>query len=180
MKVILVGYPGSQQIRKASEYLTKKYLPAFEVIYLNYKGEINGWAKFVSDYLKSIPDERVVFALDDYFVADKMDMDKFLSIDETVPMTKLCHASDEENYQYPITTQYTLWNKQYLIEMLSHVNTPWEFETQGSAIYKKRGDKGMFVPCLKYYTNSALSSRWEGISFYGLKEHDMKLIKTLI
>ena len=69
-KIILVGYPGSQIIVPASKYLTKKYLPEFEITYLNYKGGINGWADYVVGFLKYLQDEYILFALDDYLVAN--------------------------------------------------------------------------------------------------------------
>lgn len=181
MRVILVGYSGSQKIRAASEYLTAKYLPAFEVIYLNYEGEISGWSRFVIDYLKELHDERIIFALDDYLVANYMDMGKFLSIDMSdVVCCKLCFANDDENREYPITTQYTLWDRRYLIELLGKIQTPWEFEIQGSEIFKQSGKVAKFVPCLKYFTNSSISKRWEGVKLDGLNEEDIKIIQTLI
>lgn len=181
MKVILVGHTGSQYIKKASAYLTKKYLPAFEVIYLNYEGKINGWSKFVADYLKELHDERIIFALDDYLVANYMDMGKFLSINmDGVDCVKLCFADAGENESYPVTTQYTLWDRRYLIELLGKIRTPWEFELKGSEIFKKTGGIAKFVPCLKYFTNSSLSKKWEGVKLDGLSEEDIKVIYKMI
>lgn len=181
MKVILIGHPGSQKIVKASKYLTDKYLPAFEKVYLNYEGDISGWAKFVSDYLKGIPDGRIIFSLDDYLIADRMDMDLFLSIEmNDAVCVKLCWARDDENEEYPITTQYTLWDKHYLIELLGMVNTPWEFELKGSRIFKGSGKRAMFLSCLPYYTNSCLSSKWEGVRLDGLSEEDTIKVQELI
>ena len=181
MKVILVGYPGSQRIVKASKYLTDKYLPAFEKIYLNYTGEISGWAKFISNYLKGLPDEHIIFSLDDYLIADRMDMGVFLKIKmNDAVCVKLCWARDDENEEYPITTQYTLWDRRYLIELLDQVQTPWEFELRGSSIFKSSDKRAMFVSCLPYYTNSSLSAKWEGIRLDGLKYEDVTLIQTLL
>lgn len=181
MKVILVGYPGSQKIRKASKFLTKKYLPAFKVIYIEHIGKIEDWSKFLIDYLSKINDEHIIFALDDYLVANYMDMGKFLSIRaEDVACTKLCWATSDENESYPVTTQYTLWDRRYLIELLKEIKTPWEFELKGSEIFKKNKKRAKFVPCLKYYTNSSLSSRWEGVRLNGLNEEDIKEVQKLI
>lgn len=181
MKVILVGYPGSQKIVKASKYLTDKYLPAFEKVYLNYKGEISGWAKFVSDYLRTLPDERVIFSLDDYLISGKMNMRTFLGIEMgDAVCVKLCFARDDENEEYPITTQYTLWDRRYLIELLDQVGTPWEFELKGSRIFKASGRRAKFVACLPYFTNSSLSSKWDGVHLIGLKDKDINEIKELL
>lgn len=181
MKAILVGYPGSQRIRKASEYLTKKYLPAFEVVYIEHIGGTQDWSKFLIDYLSKINDEYIIFALDDYLVANYMDMGKFLSIKMNGAVcAKLCYANAEENESYPVTTQYTLWDRRYLIELLGKIQTPWEFEMQGSEIFKKTKQRALFVPCLKYFTNSSLSARWEGAKLDGLSEEDVKIIQKMI
>jgi hypothetical protein len=181
MKCILIGHTGSQRIRKASEYLTKKYLPAFKCIYIEYTGDIQGWSKFLIDYLSNLHDEHIIFALDDYLIANYMDMGKFLSIKmDGVVCTKLCYANADENESYPVTTQYTLWDRRYLIELLGKIQTPWEFEMQGSEIFKKTKQKALFVPCLKYFTNSSLSARWEGVKLDGLSEEDVKVIQKMI
>lgn len=175
MKIILVGYPGSQHIVPASKYLTNKYLPEFDVTYLNYTGEINDWAKFVADYLETIEDDKIIFALDDYLVAGQMDMDIFDDLeDRLLTCAKLCHATNQENNEYPVTTQYTLWYRPVLIDCLRSINTPWEFE----AI--KLGGTEIFGNALPYYTNSCLSKRWNGIDLTGLSEEDRKEVEKLI
>ena len=181
MKIILIGYEGSQKIVKASKYLTNKYLPDFCKIYLNYKGEVSGWAEYVAGFLKYLPDENIVFTLDDYLVADKMDIVKFADalceMGDDVVCVKLCQSTPEEHDEYPVTTQYTIWNRVYLIWLLSKVNTPWEFEILGSAIFKKLDKKVLHRPCLEYFTNSSISSRWEGVRLDGLKQEDIDYIK---
>lgn len=178
MKVILVGHPGSQKIVPASKYLTEKYLPKFDVIYLNYKGKIEGWGTYVAGFLQYFTDEEIIFALDDYLVSEPIDMVKYLharvDIGGDAVCVKLCHATPEENLEYPITTQYCLWNREYLISLLMRYSTPWRFEIEGSKEFDKHC---LHRPCIKYYTNSCLSSRWEGVRLEGLKEEDLNYIK---
>jgi len=179
MELILVGYPGSQCIVAASKYLTNKYLPfEFNISYVNYKGDINKWAAFVSGYLSALKDKNIVFALDDYLIASFIDMQKYKSalneIGGDVVCVKLCNSTQEEHIEYPVTTQYCIWNRQYLIELLEQVNTPWEFEMRGSKIFDK---EVLLIPCLEYFTNSSISSRWEGIKLEGLKDEDINYIK---
>lgn len=177
MKVILIGYPGSQCIVKASKYLTNKYLPStFDVIYLNYKGEIGGWSKYVVGFLEYLTDDKVIFALDDYLLADYIDIFKY-SIAESklkgdIVSVKLCQSTPEEHEEYPVTTQYTIWNRESLISILSRVKTPWEFEIDGSAYFKAAGLKTLHIPCMNYFANSSISSRWEGIRLDGLNNDD--------
>lgn len=178
MKIILVGYLGSQRIVPASQWLVSKYLSMFEAIYLNYKGPIEGWAGYVATFLKFLTDEYVVFTLDDYLVADYIDLAEmrkgFSRIGGDTVCIKLCNSTDQEHREYPVTTQYCLWNREYLISLLEKVRTPWEFEIIGSKIFDKECEHW---PCIKYFTNSSLSARWEGVNLEGLKEEDLTYIK---
>ena len=179
-----MGYPGSQCIVKASKYLTDKYLGwGFDIRYVNYTGEINGWANFLSGYLTAIKDKHIIFALDDYLIASLMDIEKYHwaalpGIGAEIVSVKLCHSTPEEHEEYPVTTQYTIWDRKYLIDLLSHVYTPWQFEIDGSIYFKRGNKKTLHVPCLEYFTNSSISSRWEGIRLDGLKEEDINYIKA--
>jgi len=180
MRVCLIGYPGSQCIVPASKYLTNKYLP-FNVSYINYTGEINKWAAFLSGYLTALQYDYIIFALDDYLIADTINMEKYLSasyeIGGDVVCVKLCQSTPEEHEEYPVTTQYTIWNREYLIELLSRVSQPWEFEIQGSRIFESDGKTCLHRPCIDYFTNSSISSRWEGVRLDGLKQEDIDYIK---
>jgi hypothetical protein len=182
MKVILIGYPGSQCIVPASKYLTDKYLLGnFEVNYINHKGKIECWSSFLIGHLTALYDPYVILALDDYLVAD-FDWDKYFDAEYDMGETdvvcmKLCNATSEELEEYPVTTQYCIWDRKYLIWLLEQVNTPWEFEIKGSAIFKQGDKKVIHHPCLEYFTNSSISSRWEGVRLDGLKEEDVKYIK---
>lgn len=183
MKVILIGHPGSQKIRKVSEYLTQKYLPGFDVIYLNHEGDIKKWSKFLIDHLKELPDEFVILALDDYLLSGPIDMTEYLkvsSLDDTAVCAKLCVCTPQENVEYPVTTQYCIWRRDYLIKLLGQVQTPWEFEIKGSQIFKVTGQKALYAPALKYFTNSSLSERWEGVRLDGLNDTDIKMAQQWI
>jgi len=178
MVIVLVGHPGSQKIVPASKYLTEKYLSGFNIIYLNYKGGINGWGAYIADFLRYLTDEKVIMALDDYLVSEPIDMQQFNWAQEDIKgdwvCAKLCHCTQEENSEYPVTTQYSLWDKEYLINLLLKTYTPWRFEIEGSKMFDK-----IFThrPCIKYFTNSCLSSRWDGVRLEGLKEEDLNYIK---
>lgn len=175
MKIILVGYPGSQVIVPASKYLTEKYLPGFDITYLNYTGPIHSWGAYLSAKLRAMTDSHIIFALDDYLISGPIDMEKYRGavseISDDVGCVKLCQSTKEEHREYPVTTQYCIWNRHYLIWLLEQVQTPWEFELHGSRIFDKRS---IHRPCIDYFCNSSLSGRWEGINVAGLKEEDIK------
>ncbi len=181
-KIILIGYPGSQRILKASQYLAYKYLPEFEIIYLNYKGPINSWSTYLQGYLACLKDKNIIFALDDYLVADYIDVEKFkaayteLFEREEVVCVKLCKSTEQEHIEYPVTTQYSIWDRTYLISLLERINTPWEFEWDYSTNGNKHKlfDKTVLLrTCLDYFCNSSLSKQWEGVRLDGLKQEDI-------
>lgn len=181
MTIVLLGYPGSQRIVKASKYLTEKYLLGFNVIYLNYKGGINGWGTYVAGFLQYLTDDKIIMALDDYLVSGPIDEEIYREANEAIGgaliNAKLCECSEQEQEEYPCTTQYTIWDREFLVWLLMHISTPWEFEIEGSKILKSKGAQTIVMPCIPYFTNSSLSSRWEGVRLEGLKEEDLNYIK---
>ena len=186
MKVILIGYPGSQIIVPASRYLASKYLPGFDLHYLNYVGDKEGWSRFVGTYLTHFNDEFVIFALDDYLLAEPLNKQVYdygmerLKNDSTVMAVKLFECTPEEHESYPVTTQYTIWRREKLIELMVRTRDPWHFEMTGSRIFSTMGWKSVHLyPALKYNTSSALSNRWSGIRWDGVKEEDLKIIQNL-
>lgn len=178
MKILLIGYPGSQKVVPASKYLVNKYLKGFDVYWQNYTGEINGWSKYVANCLKNITDEQVILALDDYLIAGTLQL-LDINLAQAV-CAKLCFCTEQENEEYPVTTQYTLWNRTYLIGLLEKTTTPWDFEITGSDIFKQENKQMIHRPVLKYNVHSALSKRWEGIDLKGLNEEDVKEVQKCI
>lgn len=182
-KIIIVGYPSSQIIVPVSKYLTEKYLPQFHTIYLNNDRGPERWSEYVVDFLDFLTDKFVIFALDDYLISAPINMIEFekamklISWNGTLANVKLCQCSIEEHKQYPSTTQYSIWDREYLISLLRQVKSPWEFELEGSRILEKERTAG-HVPCIDYFTNSALSSRWIGIRLDGLSQSDINYIKS--
>jgi len=182
MKIILVGYPGSQQIVPASKYLTSKYLEGFDIKYLNYEGPIKEWAHYLSDYLSSLVDDYIIFSLDDYLISGPINIMQF-ELAKTyienkfgIGCIKLCHSTFDEHEEYPITTQYCIWDRDFLIWLLvqNEINTPWEFEINGSKAFKKTKYESINIPCIEYDTHSSLSSRWEGVKLDGLNPKDIE------
>ena len=165
-KIVLVGSPRSQEIVPLSKYLVNKYLP-YEVVFLNHEGELNNWSKFVADYLETLPDEKVIFGLDDYLLCGA-NLGELELADG--PCVKLCETTWDEHKEYPVTTQYTLWDKQLLISILRQTTSPWDFEVNGSKLLPI---KPAVKTCIYYDTHSALSGRWEGINFNQVKAEDI-------
>lgn len=185
MKIILVGYPGSQFIIPASRYLVEKYLPGFDLVFLNYEGEKEGWSNFIREYLKGIRDPYVILALDDYLISDHFNKDLYEASlqgfkDKRIVCIKLCETTWEEHLDYPVTTQYTIWDRHFLISLLSQTKDPWHFEMTGSSIFKQTDRISVCTkePVIKYDVHSCLSSRWPGIKWDGVKQEDIDYIKN--
>lgn len=173
----MIGYPGSQKIRQGQEYLVKKYT-TFEPIYLNYQGPVEDWSKYLVGVLSMFKDKYIIFGLDDYLISHRM-MPLYPVLDEGIACAKLCECTESENEEYPVTTQFTFWNRETLIWLLEQTTTPWDFEINGSKIFKQNNLKMQHWPILQYYTNSSISSRWSGIRYEGLNEEDINEIQKL-
>lgn len=186
MKIILVGHPGSQYILEASKYLAEKYLPGFELVYLNHTGPKEEWSKFVIEYLKTIDDKLVIFALDDYLISDSFETSlyetalRIFEDQKNVSNVKLCKTTYQEHQEYPVTTQYTIWKRKHLIDLLGHTTDPWNFEIHGSKVFRTKDLNAVCFakPIIKYSVFSCLSSRWQGIRWDGVKQEDLDYIQN--
>lgn len=181
MKVILVGHSGSQKIVPASRYLASKYLPGFDFHWLNYIGDTKGWSRFVGTYLAHLQDKYVIFALDDYLISgfNKGVYDDALTqFKDGVVAVKLCASTMQEHVEYPVTTQYTIWDREFLVKLLTETGDPWDFEINGSKLFRQWGAQSVVgnVPAIEYNVHSCLSSRWQGVDWKGVKEEDLKYI----
>ncbi len=178
MKCILVGYKLSQCVVPVNKYLAAKYLKGFDMVYLNYEGLIQDWGKQLAEFLKEFTDDYIIFSLDDFFVSEPIDMKVYLEAEKQlggeVVCVKLCHATQQEHLEYPVVAQYCLWNREYLIWLLSQCTRPWDFEFDGMKLFKK---KVLLRPCIVYDTRSAISGRWHGIRLDGLNDEDISYIK---
>lgn len=182
-KVILAGHEGSKKILALSSYFLKENMDGFDIYFLNYgeydgklycgtyvslddeqRGGVKSWSLYISEYLKKLDDEYVIFALDDYLITNKIDRELYNAI-ELTDCVKLCSTSDINDKEYSCTTQYTIWKKDLLIDILEKVETPWEFEIEGSKYLNTLNKNITLVPVMTYPDYSALSSKWKGIRF---------------
>lgn len=180
MKIIFIGSSKSDCIIEASKYLADKYLPQFEKIYLKFDRDLEYWSVYLSGYLAALKDENIIFGMDDFLIASPIDINVYLNaykeIGDDVVCIKLCKSTPEEHEEYPVTTQLSIWNREYLISLLEQTNSPWNFERKGSRIFDK---KCLLRTCIDYNCNSSTSIRWEGYVLDGLSEKDINELKEL-
>src|SRR5215831_11304691 len=112
-KIFLIGSHRSTIIVPASKFLVSKYLPYFDVTYLCYIGDapdVYGWSAYLKSIFEEVPDEFVIFSLDDYLINAPIDMEVFyealkaMQEDDMIGVTKLCESTPEEHEEYPVTT----------------------------------------------------------------------------
>jgi len=155
------------------------------------KGGVGAWSKYLRRHLKVIRDEFVVFGLDDYLLDAPMDRKVFDTLfravvdDAEVVCARLCQSdfyTDREKRirpdglieltpeaAYSVTTQYCLWRRDALLDVLAQVEDPWQFEMTGSVYLNSTGWKviGSPTPALRYPDESCLSTKWTGVRVRG-------------
>lgn len=178
MVIVFIGSKKSDCIIKASKYLADKYLPGFEKIYLKFDRDLEYWSVYLSGFLAGIKDKYVMLGMDDFLIASPINirvyLDALKEMGGDVVCIKLCNSTPEEHEEYPVTTQLSIWNREYLIDLLENTNSPWNFERAGSKMF---GKKCLLRTCIDYNCNSSTSFRWEGYKLDGLKHDDIDFLK---
>lgn len=211
MKLILSGYEGSKKIISASSYFYKKYFDEnYELIFATYgsdtgvelcKGNIlylaknqiqssYSWSTYLSRYLKKIKDKYIIFGLDDYFLNNYVDLNKYNEViqkfkETNLDLLRLDTSIDKTfggefnaiNTGYIVTTQLSVWKVATLIQILSFLNTPWEFEDTGTKIFKYLGFKAVAHKEFRidYPVNSSMSARHpDKVSVAGNSKNDIE------
>jgi len=162
-------------------------------------GGSNSWSKYLIQYLSTLDDEYIIFGLDDYLLSNRIDLDSYQDLlcyikdDYSIAAAKLgispsYRTSDYEilddhvyvlkkEANYCATTQLCIWRRQFLLDVLSRVGTPWQFELLGSDYIKGTGAKiiGSLKMPLRYPEPSSISSRHpEEISVFGNRFEDIE------
>lgn len=170
-------------------------------------GNANNWSSPMHQYFKSIDDDYVILSQDDFLPLDQKDDQVFfyllghLKKDTTIGRLNLGFGPSLrterynvietfegwELYQlnqtapYRVTTQTSVWRKDYLLKFLEGQINPWQFELQGSqkAINdgtRILGTRGRFA--FRWSGHSALSNRWPGkVNILGQR---VSVLKNLI
>ena len=161
---------------------------------------IETWATDIANVMEKENNEYVIFMLDDFIPTDYVNtkvLDKVYSLietDKTVVRCALgidlfvnlphdvieeCDGFDiieqKQESSYRITTQPSIWKKDYLLSYLRKSSNPWSFETSNMANDGNRiiGTKGQYS--FRWIEETALSGRHPGkINVLGMKPSDIK------
>ncbi len=166
---------------------------------------IDDWGKDIYNIIKNDPNDLVIFMLDDFLPTDYLNKDiynniikKMISDDDIVRCTlgidmfANCPYDIIEEYKdydiilqkqdspYRITTQTSLWKKNYLLYHLLNSTNPWNFETIHKANDGKKVIGTIRTYILRWIEESALSNRHPNkINILGMKFEDIKLLIDL-
>ena len=162
-------------------------------------GGSESWSRYLIDYLSKLDDELIIFGLDDYLLSNFIDLDAYEDLldyiedDYSIGAAKLgispsyriadYEMLDDHVYalkkeaNYSATTQLCVWRRKFLIDVLSRVQNPWQFELMGSDYIKSTGAKiiGSLKMPLRYPEPSSISSRHpDKISVFGNRVSDIE------
>jgi hypothetical protein len=167
MKIILPGYEGTKKVLSSVSFLLNKYMPDFNVFFLNY-GEFNGklycgqyvnldteqvggarsWMKYVIKYLESIDDDLIIFADGDFFITEPYNQIEYVKLLKDMEKCLVGFmSSGANNKRFSRLASYAIWNREFLLEVLKNkkwggISTIWKFESRGARyvnlINKKR------------------------------------------
>lgn len=160
---------------------------------------IDDWAKDIYSIIKNDSNEHLIFMLDDMPPLDYIN-ETILNLliekcceDKNIVRCALCVdlqflpcfiVENSENYsiieqnqnsEYRITTQPSIWKKDYLLAVLNKSTNPWQFETAHPSKDGKRiiGTRGKYACCCMGET--MLSGRYPNkFNVLGLKLTDIK------
>jgi len=130
----------------------------FEYISLSDKqlGGVNNWSTYLYDYFNNIPDDIILWGIDDHLIVDFVDIELYeklvekITLDNSIGRISLIGNIERRQHDvleshntydliqqkkytpYLIDCQFSLWRKEFLLKHLVKNWTPWQFELQGS------------------------------------------------
>ena len=147
----------------------------------------SAWSKYLREYFETLDDEYVIFALDDFLLCRELDEKVYdallneMNSNKKVACAKLGISPSyrpheyqiireedgvsifylNDNASYSASTQYSIWRRESLIDILYHTVDAWSFELSGSEYLNSTGQKviGSTTTCLPYSESSAMSNR---------------------
>ena len=161
------------------------------------KGGVDSWSSYLYRIFEKLDDEFIIFSLDDYLLSKNLNIENFntlykalknntnfvsaeLSISPEEKYNKEFSGDDiyvyQNNYSFTVNTQWRIWKREFLLEILKNTSNPWSFEIEGSK-YLNNSNCFSISHCsdvLNYPEISSLSNRNKNkISVLGNKEKDI-------
>lgn len=130
------------------------------------EGGSSKWTRYLYNFIKDLDDDLLVFSIDDYLLADVPNFDMLqiasdimnksdkvgrfdLTFDSQVEgnTLKISNVDGREvrvkhpNAPYRISTQPAIWKKDFLLKILDHDWSPWQFELMGTQMVQQQKEK---------------------------------------
>ena len=164
-KVIVLGY------KEPDFDLESNY----EFVSMGKDRGVGYWATDLRKYFKSIDDTHFIYGMDDHWIPQEVNEKVFNILSEYIKDEKVGRISLTDDIQqfpyseydsnnnidivrkkdwlvnetYHISTQYSIWNKEWMLKYLLENMSPWEFELNGSVEAMADGYK-ILGTCEKY------------------------------
>jgi hypothetical protein len=171
------------------QYPDVKYQWA-DYISMGSPGGASRWCEDIREVIKEA-DQKFVFSLDDFIpihpvnernleLSYKLEYDKF-NLFKTPREYRTHHIRDDlykyyDNTPYRISTQVSVWKRDYMLQFLKDGWSPWDFEVEGSKLSKGNGDIYTTAEGVVYYNGHGCVSRRYQRKFNGLgfKQEDLE------
>ena len=125
----------------------------FKFISMGEQKGIQYWANDLHKFFSSIDDEHFIYSMEDHFILDYVDIKLFehlknylnkdvgrISLStqlankrhdilETIENTNIIES--DSSIQYRLCTQWSIWNRNFMLEYLKPNMSAWDFELQG-------------------------------------------------
>lgn len=120
-------------------------------------GGSSKWTRYLYNYFADVPDEYLIFSLEDFFPIDYPNYKLLKLLEDMIYNNKNIGRADitwdcymggdyktlfssndysviefNKTAMYRISTQPAIWKKEYLLNFLNHDWNPWQFEIEGS------------------------------------------------
>ena len=158
-------------------------------------GPVNEWSTDLRKYFESIPDEHLIWFMEDQLIRsfneDYFNMACSLMypgigrIDLTNDTSKREHTKDQfgvlwahPRTRYRLSTQVSIWNKEFLLTYLTDGQNPWQFEVQ-DAFDDKWAIVGLEYPPLRV-NEGVRKFDPNKLDLNGFSDEDVKHINSLL
>lgn len=167
---------------------------AFEQI-----GGGDSWSKYIYNYISKLDDRLIILGVDDHLISEPVDMETYNKLKDLVKgdvkSARLCGCdwcpndkkiiedgiiTFKQTADYLVTGQYTIWDREALLEILRPVRSVWRFELDGTNEYRGRGWQVIAAVNhpFKYDDTSALSVYRKEVNLNGLNQEDLNYINN--
>lgn len=124
--------------------------------------KVEPWSKRLYDALHKIPEEYIIFSLEDFFLLGPVDNTRiqkcleWMKADRSIAECRLTNYDTVDSgdyykdtdfrvcpieHPYRVDTQVALWRKSYLMSIINQMETPWQFEPRASQRSKSFPEK---------------------------------------